>query len=328
MPEEPVTVVFFGKVPTHGDFVRRRVNSTALRTFDAWIQEGMIAAGDTPGVLDADFEKAAPVAFCFSLPAPAPPFVGVLGPSRDSVGRRYPFLVGFEGGASLAGNGAPGYLPVVFGERLARAAALIRAATTGQVRAPDLEARVAPLSSGNDGDTALTGYDAFLKQTTASVFWAKLWGHPQDSRKYLLFKNLLDILTPLKGNLPAAFSLVLRFPLCTDRQDPSYEVAFWVSVVLQLLDAPRLQPSFFWTLPEEEDDRRPALLVALRHPPPDLFTCLLTGGKGEEACRDLETMGGLSAVEAALSIPSRYGSLLESDELTLKDFLRLMANDQ
>jgi type VI secretion system protein ImpM len=82
----------FGKLPTHGDFVRRNLPNSFCDPWDAWLQRGMAAARDTLGEAWAPVWDAAP-AWRFALPAGAcgpDPVAGVLTPSADTVGRRFP----------------------------------------------------------------------------------------------------------------------------------------------------------------------------------------------------------------------------------------------
>ncbi|MBX9699498.1 MAG: type VI secretion system-associated protein TagF [Acetobacteraceae bacterium] len=86
-----------GKLPAHGDFVRRgTLPASFCAPWDAWLQDGIAAARATIG--DDRWEgvwDSAP-AWRFALPAGAcgPEAVaGVLVPSRDSVGRRFPLTL-------------------------------------------------------------------------------------------------------------------------------------------------------------------------------------------------------------------------------------------
>jgi type VI secretion system protein ImpM len=90
-----VAAGFYGKLPAYGDFVRRDLPNGFVRDWDAWLQDGMAQARARLGV---DWEAAwdhAP-AWRFSLPAGACgaiPVHGLLLPSRDAVGRRFPLTI-------------------------------------------------------------------------------------------------------------------------------------------------------------------------------------------------------------------------------------------
>ncbi len=95
----------FGKLPAHGDFVRRSLPQSFIGPWDIWLQAGI---GMARGTLGHGFDArwAASPAWRFFLPAGAcgPAAVaGVLLPSADAVGRPFPL--------TLAALLAPGETP-------------------------------------------------------------------------------------------------------------------------------------------------------------------------------------------------------------------------
>lgn len=98
---------FYGKLPSRGDFLARRIPSALLPLWDGWLA-GLVAAARA--TLGADWLAAwneAPV-WHFALgPGLAGPgaWAGVLIPSIDRVGRQFPFSIlgaGDPAGQSLA----------------------------------------------------------------------------------------------------------------------------------------------------------------------------------------------------------------------------------
>lgn len=85
----------YGKLPAHGDFVRRELPLSFIQPWDEWLQAGLGAARDALGSeFDATCATAPP--WRFRLPAGACgscAVVGVLLPSRDSVGRTFPLTL-------------------------------------------------------------------------------------------------------------------------------------------------------------------------------------------------------------------------------------------
>lgn len=82
MPARPG---LFGKLPTHGDFVRRNLPRSFVAPWDAWLSEGVRARPD------ADWTP-----WRFHLPPGAcgPDAVaGIVAPSADAVGRRFPLTL-------------------------------------------------------------------------------------------------------------------------------------------------------------------------------------------------------------------------------------------
>jgi type VI secretion system protein ImpM len=87
---------YFGKVPSHGDFVSRRLPPPVASLWDHWLQACIIASR---GELDALWLPAylsSPL-WRFALPcgvAGSDAWAGVLMPSVDRVGRHFPLMMG------------------------------------------------------------------------------------------------------------------------------------------------------------------------------------------------------------------------------------------
>ncbi len=98
MPPVPVAplsapasrVGFFGKLPSHGDFVTRGLRIQTRAGVDRWLAEGLRATINGPSLGAALRFSTAPGALC------AAALSGVLVKSRDKVGRAYPLMVATE----------------------------------------------------------------------------------------------------------------------------------------------------------------------------------------------------------------------------------------
>lgn len=105
MPDPRPLTGLFGKVPAHGDFVRRGLPTSFVAPWDAWLQAGVARAREAKGASWTEVWDSAP-AWRFALPAGAcgPDAVaGVMLPSEDQVGRRFPITLA----ALLAPGAAP-----------------------------------------------------------------------------------------------------------------------------------------------------------------------------------------------------------------------------
>jgi type VI secretion system protein ImpM len=91
-----MSVGFFGKLPSHGDFIRRRVSDTFVEAFDAWLQACLLDSQTTMGKRQwLDLYLTSPswrFAFAAGVCGPGPVF-GLLAPSVDSAGRYFPIAV-------------------------------------------------------------------------------------------------------------------------------------------------------------------------------------------------------------------------------------------
>lgn len=85
----------FGKMPSVGDFFRLNVPPGFVTTWDDWIQLGMLEAQEGLGAQwDAHYMSAPIWRFCLSPGLAGPQkVIGVLMPSVDRVGRRFPLTL-------------------------------------------------------------------------------------------------------------------------------------------------------------------------------------------------------------------------------------------
>lgn len=149
----------FGKLPAHGDFVRRVLPRSFVAPWDAWLSEGMAAARAQLGEgWEAAWEAAPPWRFRLSPGACGPDAAfGVLVTSADTVGRLFPLTL-----AAVLPAGLPP--PEAWYDAL-EAAAL--SARSGGIDADALAAGLPELPPDEDPDVTLDG---------RSVFWSA--GHP------------------------------------------------------------------------------------------------------------------------------------------------------
>jgi type VI secretion system protein ImpM len=88
-------VGFFGKLPSHGDFLRRRVSDAFVESWDAWLRECLAASHTALGPRWLDVYLTSPAwRFVCAAGACGPAaVVGLLAPSVDQVGRYFPLTL-------------------------------------------------------------------------------------------------------------------------------------------------------------------------------------------------------------------------------------------
>ena len=88
-------VGFYGKLPSHGDFLRRRVPDAFVERWDAWLQQAMSESRATLGERWLELYLTSPVwRFVFAAGACGPvPVIGLMAPSVDRVGRHFPLAI-------------------------------------------------------------------------------------------------------------------------------------------------------------------------------------------------------------------------------------------
>src|SRR5215470_6993527 len=79
----PVGIGFYGKLPSHGDFLRRRVADAFVGVWDGWLQECLAASRAALGESWLDVYLTSPAwRFACAAGASGPaPVVGVMAPS-------------------------------------------------------------------------------------------------------------------------------------------------------------------------------------------------------------------------------------------------------
>ncbi len=90
-----VMLGLYGKLPSHGDFLRRRVPDPFLAAWDPWLQESIARSRSALGEKWLELFLTSPVwRFACSPGACGPaPMVGLIAPSVDKVGRYFPFTL-------------------------------------------------------------------------------------------------------------------------------------------------------------------------------------------------------------------------------------------
>jgi type VI secretion system protein ImpM len=226
----------YGKIPVHGDFVRHGVSTAEIDDFDQWLQEGIVTSRQAVGAAwDAGFDATPPQRFLYKAKATGRILAGVLVPSKDKPGRRFPFAV-FTAVDPKLFPGELTLLPAALGSFLD--AAEERAVHGG--RGGDLKSFLATVDALpvpadlEEGKKAILGFAA--RETNAS-FWTGRTGDPAEGRHCLLLHNLVET---LKGG--AAPRFVLRFP-CSNG---AAEVAFWLELCRRLSRRPGLPTLTVW----------------------------------------------------------------------------------
>jgi type VI secretion system protein ImpM len=98
------SVGFFGKLPSHGDFIERRMNSAFRELWDEWLQRCIAESQRALGGNWLDCYLTSPLwrfFLCDGVAGDAS-FAGVMMPSVDRVGRYYPLTVAVELPTGLA----------------------------------------------------------------------------------------------------------------------------------------------------------------------------------------------------------------------------------
>jgi type VI secretion system protein ImpM len=88
-------VGFYGKLPSHGDFLRRRVSNAFVDAWDAWLRHSLTSGRSALGARWLELYLTSPAwRFVCARGACGPaPVMGLLAPSVDQVGRYFPLTL-------------------------------------------------------------------------------------------------------------------------------------------------------------------------------------------------------------------------------------------
>ncbi|MBN2194440.1 MAG: type VI secretion system-associated protein TagF [Polyangiaceae bacterium] len=250
-PTRPV-VRAYGKVPWARDFVRvGSLDGNATR-FVEWLERGLeTAKGVIGGPWDVLFDTGDAQAFTFrSTPGArsAELLAGVALPSRDAVGRRFPFVVYVSlPGAAFAS--APHCAPLVLNGFLeaARATAYQASSVDGPAA---LEALVARVTAPDPAklDAARAEYDGWIPTEAVSTLALRLLGVAEPLRLAHAISALADAVYPVRADEQTRSRLAIRLPVGQPR---AFSSALWIDIFLHIAAWRKTTPTAFWPLSDD-----------------------------------------------------------------------------
>jgi type VI secretion system protein ImpM len=233
---DTLPLLYFGKLPSRGDFVRSTVHPALIQSLDRWLSSGVeLMAEDAHW--KTVYDQADPAHFALVSPHRHTAVVGHIVPSADLSGRRFPFVAGAavenESGADLMALGPLMFRPTWLGlgelaaqaRRADEASVPALLASLGQAQAPQL----------CPGAAARAHYQRFLEHTTVATLVQDLSGPgaPLDVRQLLLALGLL--LQPVMNSVGQPIEKGLCLPLPADEGARFAVATFWMDVITRFL---------------------------------------------------------------------------------------------
>lgn len=222
-------LVYFGKLPCRGDFIRSAQHAPLVDSLDRWQSQSMDRlAADPRWKLIYD---AAPAVQFAILGNKSP--VGLAGTwlaSQDASGRRFPFVLG-----AAFDLPDPQSFTAVSPLALGRLWAKLDQTTRQAFAAPDLEQVQSQMTGQIEFDASRSSSRAglvdFLETHSVASLEQMLAaaGNRMSVRQAVLALGLL--LQPVMAQGPARLTRALRFPLVQDRLLRAPVAAFWLSLV-------------------------------------------------------------------------------------------------
>ena len=97
--KEALTVGWYGKIPSLGDFISRRLPANFIDTWDTWLQKAMATSREQLGEHWLDLYLTSPMWRFILMPdtcSNTKIWTGILMPSIDKVGRHFPLTIAAE----------------------------------------------------------------------------------------------------------------------------------------------------------------------------------------------------------------------------------------
>ncbi|MBJ6765049.1 type VI secretion system-associated protein TagF [Myxococcaceae bacterium JPH2] len=309
MAESSSRIGLLGKTPRQAEFIRLHAATPLALRLHGWLEEGVERARRARVALPSQ-----PVRFVFTLPGAKQVLVGLMAPSRDSVGRDFPLAVFAEVPSNVvAGRGA--LVPEGFRPFFQAATALVERAAEMEVT-PLLEhATALPLPGPGDLGTAerlrvgaLTGHGP------AELLSPIVEGTPDGGRYYALH-TFLTACAGERGREQSAATVGLDCPLSA-KVGP----VPWLELATRLLKWNTLPPAFFWS----EGDA-PRLLLCLGAATPSYFLHLAQPSRPGAQVWPLRTERPAALAQARAALSATQRQVIDSPTTSLEHLLRALA---
>lgn len=230
-----VSLAWFGKVASRGDFVRSTQQGSLTQMLDQWLSQGLELVSGDPRWKQR-YDQVGPCRFAFLGARSKVALAGHMIPSVDSSGRRFPFVTAgsFDVDAPLA---FMSHAPMALGRLWSRLEAIGREVCTAEDATVSLnKATQSPrLEIDTSANAYATTFDDFLEmQTVGSLEELLRAAHPRlELRRTLLAIGLL--LQPVPASGVSRLDKGLALPLPDDPLYAPFVGAFWMSLVAPFL---------------------------------------------------------------------------------------------
>ena len=260
---------FFGKMPARGDFVRLNIKGRDTFDFTNYLETALETLRE--GKLELPQQ---PIHFFFRQEGARAGLVGLMRPSQDKVGRKFPAAI-FAPFELRQASEQFAVIPEAFSGFFTAVEALGKELETLSVE--ELEARLQslPVPRAADFSRAEKAVRRVMDAPTAQATNTTLFGPGAEMRHYYAFSTLAMAC----GQAAKAPNDKLGVTLDCPTRDPAH-VTGWLEAVKTLSGKRAFPPSFFWSAGEQSKsygsvkiDRLPSgdpprMLVAFGAPPP------------------------------------------------------------
>lgn len=300
-------VGLFGKVPSAGDFAHLRIGDD--QKWCEWLQRGVErASARLGGRWPAAFDGGAPIGFLMRQ-GPSSVIGGVMRPSRDAVGRRFPL----SSYASLTPNDAPAVRHLVPWAITAFTQSLVGVFVAGEDGGVDPVEEVRGLNvQAVAGDQGQAHYGEWLRSTPAAAWFGALWGRQDAELARYSVAMIASSLSQYVGQDHSTNPLALRLPVAGDLR----AAAFWIDLVGRLGGWKATVPTVFWEALQPE-----TVLVQLGEARPSSYVELWARGADDEHLVELCSLGAVNSEPFIQVVPAQLQQRLVDESASLWDVL-------
>ncbi|GEM_PF-3364619 len=262
------TLLYYGKLPAFGDFVRYNASLPEIQWFDQWIQEGLYISQKRLNPAGKLIYASSPVYnFLLSFQDTETFVTGLMKPSNDKVGRKFPFIVALRIPDSILRPDYKPLLPVMYRSFYTEAYSFAEAGSSGTT-SEDLQERAAYMKESVMLDEiAYRRYCTTLRNTSAVDFLTDIWDTDNGNEKNLFMNNIISMGKYIREHDPDKIDFGFRFPLDAKSHDAHTVASYWIQLFYSYFNKRSFHPFIFWDTSN--------MFYFTRQPSPGTLTCMI-----------------------------------------------------
>lgn len=246
MTEVTAQALYFGKLPSRGDFVRSVAGSALIRSIDQWMSQTIELLAEEPR-WKIVYDAAAPVHFAILGAQSNAGLVGHMAASQDASGRRFPFVMAASFEVPDPAAFLP-YCPQALSPLWGRFDAQVRQALKAEDFAQVQEQLIAqPVVLETRPEVLLESYKNYAQLLTLERFEAAVSppGEPISFRQTVLALGLL--LQPVLSQGHTELNKGLLLPLPRDPMQLPHALTLWVDLITRFFRRTPAETAIFVT---------------------------------------------------------------------------------
>jgi type VI secretion system protein ImpM len=313
-------VIFFGKLPARGDFIRSHSGSALIQVFDRWVSETLTLLLTVEPGWKTLYDKSSPADVAFFRPQTGFLVMSSVMASKDSAGRRFPFISAttfeVQNIESFIGV-SPLYLFPVWDHLrdLSQEAANVPAEDHAFM--DKLHHEVCHFQQLCDEADAQS--QTFFSNTSLGALEGYLTtvGFHESLRQVVLAIGML--LEPTLDSSDGELKKILRFPLPKDQALSALCAAFWMRLLAGFLIRMNCEVTLYRT----EHRHKPCLCLGFNGASPEGLYAVMDPSVENDYIIDLHNLNWVeSYLDSSVGV-GHLSTLLKQDDIALHDVIEL-----